>query len=301
MIDELTAPATNSLGIVNKALIVTRIGHKSLHENWLNESREFDVAFSCYDTNRNEISGHGIDFEYRPGFKVAGFDGFLKDREALWKQYEHVCFLDEDLLADTEVLNRMFRLCRKHNLKIAQPALTQDSHFTFGGLLQQPKWLLRHVNYIEMMCPIFRRDVLEVVGPLYSTGYESGIDLIWCNLVAESPRDFAVLDSCPIKHTEPVGERKAENGFTAGRSYEDDIFACLERFGLPWLSCTPFEAIDLKGRRTTSRRQLFLGALSLLRAIPAQKPMRPRIKPVFDHIRHILTRPAKNIKILWPI
>ncbi len=285
----------------NKALIVTRIGRKSIHGNWLDGQREFDVAFSCYDKSIPEIIGRGVDFEYRPGFKVIGYDGFLKNRRSLWQQYEHICLMDEDLLAETETLNRMFRLCREHDLKIAQPALSHDSHFTFGGLLQQPRWLLRYVNYIEMMCPIFRKDVLDVVAPLYGLGYESGIDLVWCNLVAEGPRDFAVIDSCPIRHTEPVGDRKGENGFTGGRVYEDDIFACLAQFGLPWLSCTPFEAIDLDGSSTNSRLQFLLGALPLLGAIVAQRPTLRRIKPVLDHLRHIMVRPAKNQRISWPI
>lgn len=284
----------------SKYLIVSRIGKRSLHPNWLHNGRNFDVIFSSYDAKLEKPSGDGVFFEYRPGFKVTGYDGFLKDRKEFWSQYEYICLMDEDLLADTDTLNRMFTLCSEHNLKLSQPALTQDSHFTFAGLLQQPHWLLRHVNFVEMMCPIFRRDVLEIAAPLYSLGYESGIDLIWCNLNFESPRDFAVLDSCAIRHTEPVGKKKDENGFTGDHTYEQDIYSCLNRFNLPWLSCVPYEAIDFDGRRTTSRIKLFIKALSLLPAITAERPVLLRIKPVLDHLRHILTRPARNIRINWP-
>jgi len=45
---------------------------------------------------------------------------------------------------------------------------------------------LRHMTFIEMMAPVFRRDVLQQVRPLFELGFESGIDLIWCNQCFET-------------------------------------------------------------------------------------------------------------------
>lgn len=281
-------------------LLVTRIGKRSLHREWLDGPRNFDVFFSCYDRNLPTIEGAGIHFEYRPGHKLEGYGNFLNDPKTRWRDYNFICLMDEDLLADTETLNRMFRLCEEYQLKIAQPALTLQSHFTFGGLLEQPQWKLRFVNYIEMMCPVFRRDALEVIRPTYTLGYESGIDLVWCNLVYDTERDFAVLDSCPITHTEPVGERKLENGFEGERSYETDIFAVLDRFGIPWFSCTPYAAITSSDKLVTSRLRLVLATFRLLRAVPAQSGVWRRLRPILDHIRHVMFRPAHNVRIDYP-
>lgn len=285
---------------LSRFLLVTRIGKRSLHRQWLDGPREFDVFFSCYDRSLPQIEGPGIRFEYRPGHKIEGYGRFLNDPETRWRYYDFICLMDEDLLADTETLNRMFRMCEEYQLKIAQPALTLRSHFTFAALLEQPEWKLRFVNYIEMMCPVFRRDALEVVGPTYSLGYESGIDLVWCNLVFSSERDFAVLDSCPITHTEPVGKRMSENGFSDARSYETDIFAVLDRFGIPWFSCTPYAAVTLSGKLVTSHFRLVLATFRLLRAVPAQNGLRKRLRPILDHIRHVMFRPARNVRINYP-
>lgn len=280
-------------------LLVTRIGRKSLHEAWIADAAAcgFDVLLSAYDPSIAPVTGPGIHFEHRAGRKVEGYRGLLEDRRDLWKRYDHVCLMDEDIAASAEQLGRMFALCAAHDLKLAQPALTHDSHFTYAALLRQPGLMLRHVNFVEMMCPVFRNDALEKVLPLFSQGLESGIDLVWCNLLFEGPGDFAVLDGVPVRHTEPVGGNKAANGFADGRTYEDDIGQALSRYRLPWLSCVPYDAVTPSGRRITSRIALLGLALPVLGAVTKQKPFRSRLRAVLVHLRHVAARPAKNIKI----
>lgn len=283
--------------MTSRFLLVTRIGRKSQHRRWLDGAdRQFDVLLSAYDAEIPDPGGSGVTFERRPGHKVAGYDAFLRERRDLWTQYDYICLLDEDIAADTGTLNRMFRLCEAHDLKISQPALSHDSHFTYGALLRQRAWSLRYVNFVEMMCPVIRRDALERIQPLFSEGVESGIDLVWCNLVAEGERDFAVLDATPVRHTEPVGGNKAANGFAMGRRYEDDIGLLLERYDLPWLSCVPYAAVTARGRVVRSRAALFLAALELLAAVPRQRPLWPRLRSILVHLRHILTREPRNLR-----
>ncbi|KQW29125.1 hypothetical protein ASE36_11695 [Rhizobium sp. Root274] len=280
-------------------LLVTRIGPKSLHDQWLDtqSEREFDVAICSYDPSITEIKGEGISFEYIPGKKVSGTSWFLENRRSIWENYDYVMLLDEDLSVDARSINKMFEISAGQNFKIAQPSLTPDSHFTFAALLQQSYWKWRHVNYIEMMCPIFRRDILETIAPLYRSGYESGIDLIWCNLVYESPRDFAVIDSVAVRHTEPVGGNKAANGFVEGKRYEDDIYAVLQTYQLPWLSCTPYSGVTKSGRERSSRLLFFVTALSVFWAVPLQRPWSGRFRAALVHLKHVALRPARNIKV----
>lgn len=44
----------------NEFLLVTRIGKKSLHRFWLQPDRNFDVFFSAFDEDVEEISGDGV-------------------------------------------------------------------------------------------------------------------------------------------------------------------------------------------------------------------------------------------------
>jgi hypothetical protein len=283
-------------------LLVSRMGRKSLHACWLApaSARNFDVFLSCYDPNVPAVTGEGIRFEYRKGKKVEGYSGFLSEYASLLRNYKYICFFDEDIDVNAEAISGAFDVCSKYNLKIAQPALTWDSHFTFAALLRQPGFELRYVNYIEMMCPFFREDILERIAPLYSLGFESGIDLIWCNLVSESPEDFAVIDRFPVRHTEPVGGNKAANGFVGRRIYEDDIYAILKMFKLPWLRTVPFSGVEQSGGRIAGRLHLFLAAIPLLGAVSLQRPFMYRLRAVLVYLRHLLLGPAPNIKVSLP-
>jgi len=279
-------------------LLVTRIGPKSLHQNWIGtpKTRQFDVFLSAYTGDAEEVQQEGVRNELRPGFKVEGYGGFINAHRALWERYDYICFWDEDLDTDTDTLNRMFAICAEARFKIAQPALSHDSHFTYAGLLQQKGFRYRHINYIEMMCPIFRTDALPAVETLYHSGYESGIDLIWCNLLFETPCDFAVIDDTPVRHTEAVGQRKEDNGFSTETRYEDHIHSLLNQYDLPWLSCNPYSGICNSGRIVSSRMQLFLAALGAFKSVTKQRPYWPRLRFVLVHLKHIAEARPQNLK-----
>lgn len=290
-------------GAPRRFLLVSRVGAQGLHAGWLapGTERSYDVFLSAYDPDLPEITGDGLFFERREGTKVAGYAGFLDDHAALLRRYSHVAFFDEDLAADVATLNGLFACCAERGLRLAQPALTLDSHFSFAALLQQKSFRLRYVNFVEMMCPIFRVDALEEVRPLFGMGLESGIDLAWCNLLYRSPRDFAVIDAFPVTHTQPVGAQKERNGFEGARGYEDDIGTVLGLFDLPWLSCVPYAAETRSGRRVTSRARLLLGALGLAAATFRQRPGGLRLKAIALHWYHLVERRPLNIPRMFPV
>ncbi len=156
---------------------------------------------------------------------------------------------------------------------------------------------MRFVNYVEMMCPVFRSDVLSSILPLFHMGYESGIDLVWCNAVVETDKDFAVIDATPIRHTEPVGGAKEANGFDHGKRYEDDIYAVLERHDLPWLSCLPYSARTRSGQLVRSRVRFALAWLGCLPALLHKRRTPKRLRAILVHFRDLLTRKPTNIPV----
>lgn len=286
----------------HRFLLVSRIGPHSLHRQWLAPAvdRNFDVLLSSYDPAMPAPDGEGVFFEHRAGSKVAGYAAVLAAHRPLWRQYRYVAIFDDDLLADATTITRLFDIVAAHDLKIAQPALTRDSHYSYASLLQHPGLLLRYCTYVEMMCPVFRTDILERILPVFDMGYESGIDLVWGNLVHEGPRDFAVVDATPVRHTRRVGTGKAANGFGAGQAYEQHIHAILARFGLPWLPSLPYGAVDLRGRYRDGRGATVPGALALLPAALAMVPRKRRLRNLAAYYKHLLTAPARNIRVDWP-
>lgn len=283
-------------------LLISRVGAQSLHASWLGDdaARSFDLLVSAYDQRVEAMKGPGIFFEYRPGRKVAGYADILADHRELLKHYRYVGLIDDDIAADARTLSAAFAVASDNDLKIAQPALSHDSHYSYAATLRQRGSRLRYVNYIEMMCPIFRTDVLLQIEPLFSMGFESGIDLVWCNLVHEGPDEFAIIDDAVVKHTRRVGTLKSLNGFSKTHRYEDDIRTILDRFGLPWLSCVPYAMLTAGGRRISSRLSLLYRAAHVAAAIPQQPNMRRRARAIAVHLRHIACRRPLNIPITWP-
>ena len=272
-------------------LVVVRAGADSLHPQWIDpqSARDFDLFISAYSPQLQDPKLDGVAFEYRPGRKVAGYHAFLQAQCALWQQYDYIALFDDDLAASPDDINRLFSLSAANQLRLAQPSLSHDSYFTYAGFLHQRSWQLRYMTQIEMMCPVFRRDALEAVLPLFGLGYESGIDLVWCKVLNSSMRDCAVIDAVQVRHCKPVGGQKALNGFIGERRYEDDIHAVLARFELPWVPCLPFLAIDSQGQPCASRWQLLLHANAIWCAALTRRPRGPRIRAIATHFKHLLT------------
>lgn len=280
-------------------LLISRVGPRSLHPHWMDRGsdRSFDLLLSAYGDTMTPLEKDGVIFERRAGAKVAGYGAVLRDHRDLIAQYEHVALFDDDLFIDSESIDRLFEIAARYRIKVAQPALTADSHYTYAALLQHPGLLLRYVTYVEMMCPIFRRDALERVAPLFDLGFESGIDIIWSNLLWEGPRDLAVIDAVAVCHTQRVGRAKAANGFVGGRRYEDDIHAMLDRFECPWLPCLPYGAVRADGREVMGRAATALAAAGLVHAVPRQKPFKRRARNLLVYWKHMLSAPARNQRL----
>ena len=282
-------------------LVISRIGPKSLHPQWLPATGVggFDLLLSSYDPDLAPVDHPAVRFETRPGTKVAGYAAILSDHAKLIGQYRYVALFDDDLSIDAASLLALFRLVEAQGFKIAQPALDHHSYFTYACLLQHRGKMLRHVNFIEMMCPVFRSDILLDLAPLFELGFESGIDLVWSAIVHRDPGDFAVIDSLPVRHSRPVGAVKSVNGFIGERIYETDIHAILARFDLPWLPALPYAAIGIDGRTVRGRLRLLLGALSLVRAIPVRTASF-RLVAMTTYWRQLLVAPARNVAAAMP-
>lgn len=290
----------------NRFLLIARVGPGSLHRHWLAPAgdRRFDVLLSSYDATVEPVEGAGVRFEHRPGRKVEGYGAILDAYSDHIARYDYVAIFDDDLLIGAAGISSLFELVAAHDLKMAQPALTADSHITYWALVRHPHFRLRYINFVEMMCPVFRRDVLERVAPLYRLGYESGIDLIWSQLVHDGARDFAVIDAVAVRHTQRVGGRKAFNGFTDGKRYEDDIEAILHRFDAQWLPCAPCGGVLVDGREVSGRWNMWPDALTLAPAIRLTirrwQGLRYRARGLATYWKHLLTARAIDRRIVWP-
>ena len=302
--DSLTA-AGDAFEQRSNWLLVARVGRASLHGQWLEPSgaRRFDVLLSHYAPRDGRRAGDvlsarpGALEEYRPGAKIRGYGALLRERRSLLERYTHVALFDDDLSVDAATLTRLFEIAEREGYRICQPSLTRDSHFSYAAFVRQRGFARRHVTYIEMMCPVFRRDALLDRAGLFELGLEVGIDLLWCNWDDPGPRDHAIIDEVSVRHVRPVGTLKAGNGFPDGRTYEDDIDRALREFGIDWLPCVPYDAVDVRGRTVTGRTALLAGALGSLLAVPLRPGRRQRLRAALVHVKHVLFAAPVNVDV----
>jgi len=272
-------------------LVIVRAGKDSLHPGWMNSmdnvAPDFDLLVAAYHEDAMRDDGRHVKYRLVPGSKVRGWHTVLNDYADLVDSYQQVALIDDDIKSDTATLNQCFAAGKDHDLSIWQPSLSHDSFVTYGASLQNEKFLLRHVNYVEMMCPFFKVSTLRGLTGLFSLGYESGIDLVWCSIVHEAGGKCAIIDACAVTHTRPVGVQKDLNGF-AGKDYEDDIYSCLKLFDMKWPSWVAESAIDRARNTNIGGITLKLNAIRpLFKFHHAPRGNRlGRLKVSLDHLRH---------------
>ena len=193
----------------SRFLIMARVGDTSLHGQWIQgASRNFDLYLSYYGDRPGRYKE---DADYYREMKSTKWPALYAhigaDREII-ESYDAIWFPDDDLLINTESINRMFDLFSTFNLSLAQPALTFDSYFSHSAVLRNPSYILRFVNFVEVMAPIFSKKALELLSPTFSqVSVGWGLDFVWPHLLQKEGASsrVAIIDQTPVTHTRPIG------------------------------------------------------------------------------------------------
>jgi hypothetical protein len=243
----------------SKNLVIVRAGDSSLHEGWLcgPEARDWDIVVSYFgddperyrsdDVVRGVVRGVvRIDAK---GAKWPALHELVRDLGSELEAYDFIWFPDDDLATDKETVNRMFALCARFQLQLAQPALSLDSYLSHAITLRNTSFLVRFTNFVEIMAPVFRRDFLVRCAESFGENRSGwGLDVLWPTWVAEQ-RAIGIIDACVIKHTRPVGGPNYQAMKAGGISAKEELLEVLKKYNLslsPQIAVTG--GIDCNGR-----------------------------------------------------
>lgn len=286
----------------SRNLVVVRAGDGSLHQGWLNGSErpDFDLivsyfgddpdAFRTPDENRVDQKGGYWDGVY----KLFGKHPELVDR------YEYFLLADDDLEMQAQDINTVFRIAREHRLRVCQPSLTLDSHYSWPETLNQPRFKLRYCLAVEVMAPCLDRELLQRCLPLFAdtmSGY--AMDSMWARLLEPVNKSAAIIDVVQIRHTREVGKVLAGVGLAAGRDRFDEARQMLHRFGLdeaPVNVC--YAAIDRSDRELADPDEIHRIMARHLGANFFR--LKKRLRTVFRHIRR-LSRQSREFAGVTPL
>lgn len=278
--------------------MIVRAGCRSEHLRWLTGTPEFDLIIYAYEELPAAlcVGGDVITFT---GRKVAAWHELFAENPHLLTDYERIALLDDDLICTAADINAAFMIGARHGLSIWQPSLSWDSYYSYGVTLHNPLFTLRYVNFIEMMCAFFSVEQLVRVLPLFTLGYEISIDRFWCRMRPDWRGAYAVVDAVQFRHARPVGqvarardEPHCRRGGTRN-VYQADIDHIEVETGIVFQGPVAYCGVTSGGRRIGGRVLMALSAIMALGA--ARRSVDEKfLKPVIDHIRHILFRPIDN-------
>lgn len=191
-----------------KALVVLQAGRGLPKEQWSDAAdREWDLMVNYYDAAGFQ-PGLGDYVLFQKGTKFTAMWQLWRHFRDVLQRYDHVLFLDDDVGTSTHDLNRLFRLCRAHDLDLAQMTLTDRSFCNWDVLFSRAGACgPRTVSAVEIMMPVFSRAALQVLAPSFSSSVSGfGLDLAWGKMVADMGGRIAVLDEVAATHARPVDQ-----------------------------------------------------------------------------------------------
>lgn len=191
-----------------RALVVLQAGRNALAGDWSrDEGREWDLMVNYYDASGFR-PGFGDYACFQKGTKFTAMWLLLTRFGHLFRTYDHVLFLDDDVNTNVADLNRLFAGCRRHELDLAQMTLTDDSSCNWVELFSRSAQAgPRPVSAVEIMMPVLSQKALRLITPTLGESVSGfGLDLVWGKLVADAGGKIAVLDSIVAAHRRPVDQ-----------------------------------------------------------------------------------------------
>jgi hypothetical protein len=188
-------------------LIVVRAGDKSLHPQWLDTNRNWDIAVSYYGSFAERYKDQYDELHVYKGSKWQGLNDFIIKYESYILNYKYVWFPDDDLLSDFSTINKFFNLCSLLDLTIAQPALTEYSYYYWEITLRKPNLAARITDFVEIMAPCFKVASFEKFKSTFSENTSGhGLEWLWKKIAIENDIfKFGIVDAAPVFHTRKVG------------------------------------------------------------------------------------------------
>lgn len=215
-----------------KHLIVLCAGdtslHQSKHQHWTHSSKIYDVAIIYYgDTqSKKELFQQEADlFYHQKGPKWTLLRHFFMTQTQVWQAYDFVAFPDDDLKITVPQWNALFKIGSQYQLDLYQPSLVNngEQYIKHTLLVSQPQNILRYVNFVEIMTPIFSQRALKqavqkriVIDSHLQSGWGMDYALPQTILpyhkynypenhpINKNTFQIAVIDTIAIEHTKPL-------------------------------------------------------------------------------------------------
>lgn len=215
-------------------LVIAAVGDSSVHSTWLSrtEERSYDVALIYYGDVQDRYRQQADQWVSAKGFKYPLLADYFDQHAAELDQYQNIWAPDDDVAASVQQINLLFTLCQRYALAIAQPGVVVGD-VSYLSLRQREELLVRYTGFVEVMCPVFSQEALNIVRPTFRESLSGwGLDWAWTQLVDAT--QIAVVDGVGVHHTRPIQTGEAYQRFTEqGVEPGKELERLLHKYGSP--------------------------------------------------------------------
>ncbi len=246
-------------------LVFTSAGDRSNLRSWLQGRRDFDLWVVYYGDQPGKFQELCNFHVSAKGSKFQNLQRCYQRWPAQLARYDAIMVMDDDILIDATGITRLFEIRRELDLWALQPAFRPAGKISWDITAVHATAKLRYTNFIEMTCPLIRRDKLEAFMAVYDpelVGY--GADWWFLHtLGADIENRVAVVDA--VTCVNPYDRHK-------GGVREIDTLQSHEKRKEVWERMKMRHGLDEQGRVHREFRRISqspLGAAaSLLRHFP---------------------------------
>jgi len=183
----------------SRNLVFTSAGDQSNVRRWLNGHRDFDLWVVYYGEVPESLYPEADLYVARAGTKFQNLHYCYSQWRNLFERYEAVLVMDDDIVIGAGGISRLFQIRRTLDLWALQPAFRVAGKISWDITRIRTDARLRYTNFIEMTCPLFRRDKLDAFMDVFDPeliGY--GEDWWFLQtLGGQSRRRVAIADEVP--------------------------------------------------------------------------------------------------------
>jgi hypothetical protein len=191
-------------------LVYTSAGDRAAIEGWVSRgtARRFDTWISYYGVKPGRYRGLGQYYQERSGGKFPSLACDYARHPEIFRRYDAVFVLDDDIQISARSIARLFELRERYDLWVLQPAFSPRGRISHPITRVHPEAKIRFTNFVEVTCPLFRRDKLELFLSQYDSSLVGwGVDWWFCEVIGGG-REGKIAIADQISCVNPVIRRR---------------------------------------------------------------------------------------------
>ena len=220
----------------HKNLVYTCAGDRSNIRFWMKGKRNFDLWVNYYGDQRGRYRDMADFYIARKGKKFPNLHYIYQNKAELLSHYEAVFVADDDIIIDGSKISRLFDIRAEYDLWILQPAFYPWGRISHPITQARPWSFMRYTNFVEVTCPLFRKDKLDQFMQIYDPRVVGwGVDLWFLDFLGpDLEGKAAVVDAvaCTNPYEYKKGSRPETDELQYAKYHRDIQKAFWEKFSV---------------------------------------------------------------------